>query len=173
MKDDDNEHPGALSFIRFYLGINDIGIGIKLQDVSKDKNFMSRYTTWLNDNEKELIDLINMNTLESNSDELDSECIKWIKSKEWYINNEKVEICLKLSNECLIKRQDDDTLKICQQLKPLLNTNKIKYSKEIEKNNIDIINAKIGLRCRKLVNTWFLSQEQDVNIQTVINNFFL
>ena len=44
----------VLSFMRVYLNIDDLGLGLKLNDVLSNENFMKEYNIWLEKNKEQL-----------------------------------------------------------------------------------------------------------------------
>ena len=168
IKDDDTNHPGALIFIRMYLGKEDLGIGVKISNILKNVDTMELYTKWLRDNEKQLIDLTNMQEIEFIPNQLDEDTNNWIKEKTWYINNDTIESCLDQSEKVLKDDGDNSQLDLYEQLIPLYNSNKDKYSNEIEEAKIDIKKLKENIKYRKITNKWLQNQTQTDKIQTII-----
>lgn len=169
MKDEDTHHPGALTFIRMYLGIDDLGLGVKPIDVLRNPFSMGKYTEWLNDNEKQLIDLVNMKEIEFTPNQLDDNTKNWIKDKTWYTNNDTVESCLNQSEKVSKDDGDKKQLDLYDQLMPLYNTDKSRFVKEIEDSKIDIEKLKENIKHRNKVNNWLKTQTQTDKIQTLIN----
>ena len=168
IKDDDTEHPGALIFMKMYLGIEDLGLGgVKIFEILKKVDYMERYTKWLKDNEKQLIDLINMKEVEFIPNQLDDNTKNWIKSKKWYTNNDTIKSCFEQS----LKAENDDKQKLdlYLELNPLYKLDRVKYSKEIYDTDEKIENIKDEMKNRNIVNKWFRSQTQTDKIQTLIN----
>lgn len=161
IKDNDNEHPHALSFIRFYLGVkDDLSIHIK-QSVP----FMENYIKWLKDNEQGLIDLVNLKELDYLTIELSEKDIKWVQSKQWYINNESVSTCYDESVKKLVKDNkindvNKQMLDLCKNISKYKEKT-IELKEEIRKHE------KFG-RIRKHVNDWLWIQDQSLSIQDII-----
>ena len=128
---------------------------------------MERYTKWLKDNEKQLIDLINMKEVEFIPNQLDDNTKNWIKSKKWYTNNDTIKSCFEQS----LKAENDDKQKLdlYLELNPLYKLDRVKYSKEIYDTDEKIENIKDEMKNRNIVNKWFRSQTQTDKIQTLIN----
>jgi len=169
IKDDETYHPGALIFMRMYLEIEDLGVGLKISKVLKDVHSMENYAKWLKDNEQKLIDLVNMKEIEFIPNQLDDNTKNWIKDKTWYKNNDTVESCLNLSEKVSKENGDNTQLDLYDQLMPLYNTDKSRFVKEIEDSKIDIEKLKENIKNRNKVNNWLKSQTQTDKIQTLIN----
>jgi len=168
MKDNETEHPGALTFMRIYLGIDDLGIGLKISDVLKNVNSMEKYAKWLKDNNKKLIDLTNMQEIELIPNQLDDNTKNWIKSKKWYTYNDTIESCLNQSLKFEKDNTDHQQIDLYDDLMLLYNTNKNKYSDAIEEAKKDIELLKENIKYRNIVNKWLQNQIQTAKIQTII-----
>jgi len=170
IKDDDTTHPGALIFIRMYLGKEDLGIGVKISDMLKNVGNMERYTKWLKDNENKLIDLTNMKEVELTSEQfqIDDDTKKWITQKTWYINNDDVKTCLIQSTKMLNDGNDKSQLDLYNELMPLYNSDKERFHKEIEDSKKKIKEIKDSIKYRKITNKWLQNQTQTDKIQTII-----
>lgn len=166
MKDNGNKHPGALTFIRLYLGIEEIGLNIKSKDILKNVGFMTKYVKWLKDNEQELINLTNMQEIEIILDELDNDVIGWIKSRGWYIDNLTIEKCFNSSMS--VVNNYEEQLNMSNDLLSLYNEDKIHYADKIQITIKEIELLENKIKYRKIANQWLKTQTQTENIQTLI-----
>lgn len=163
---DEVRYPNALTFVRLYLGITDLGLGTTPKDFLKNIPFMEKYMLWLRDNEQALIDLVNLKEMDYLSIDLDEKDIKWIKSKDWYEKNLTVTECHSNSEKKL--RKNIETININNKILKLCTEGGSKYRDKATEAKDEIEKLKKFNRTRKHINDWLLTQNQSLCIQDLI-----
>lgn len=156
----------ALTFMRLYLGHDDLGLNVKPIQVLGNVDFMKGYVEWLERNEKSLLDMVNMKDVEDTSDLLSEKEVKWVKKRKWFIENWEISKCLRTSSQTDL---DNEQISINERLLVLYNTNKEKYKDKIDESKSDILKIKAGMKMRARINRWLESQDPKAKIQEVLN----
>lgn len=174
-----HRHKGRyLHFVRLYLGIvakEDTGNQFEpcLSDYLRDPKIMKDYSEWLTRNEKELKVMLSLDEIypEENITLSDGD-ISWIKSKDWYKNDEKVSVCLDSSNKVLNDEDFDKSVSLNKQLIDLYRQSEVhepgKYLDSIAKSEAEIEGITKGKVIRKRINKWLASQDQKKKIKGII-----
>lgn len=162
---------GNLLFVRIYLGVIPFEAEGLLQPGLlhwlRDKDAMSKYTKWLEDNSDSLQEMLELDNYYEDKNEtlqlLERE-INTLKGKRWYKENLLISECLKDSSTNGVS-SDEELVSINKKLIQLYKEDLNKYSKELEEsqNEIDTITNE-----RKRINIWLRNQNQDVRIQSII-----
>lgn len=79
-----------LAFIRMYLGIDDLGLGVKLIDVLSNLDFMKKYSNWLDKNIIELEKLKNLKEIEEKYEVLTGDVLDYFLEFEYVKDNKSV-----------------------------------------------------------------------------------
>lgn len=178
--DDGGRYKGKyLTFVRLYLGCLDDepeeGLDKKdikrfinptAMDLLRDSDTMKLYSEWLERNEAELEEMINLDDFyKSPKVEFTEDEISWIKSKDWYKENKTIAQCFKELESR--KEKDLEIISINKQLIGLYNKSG-GYKSELEKAVDDISNTENDILKRKKVHNWFDSLDKETKIQEVI-----
>jgi hypothetical protein len=163
----------SLTFIRMYLGIDDLGLGMKPIDALKNVDLMKGYSKWLEQNGKGLIALVNLkDAKEENPKEIvfSKEELDWIETRGWYQKNDKVSEALKASLEKENSKDDEKEFQIHQELLSLYTSDdsyRKKYAKDIVVSEKFIADYPKLKKMRSKLNRWLESQPQTKKIQDV------
>ena len=136
-----------LTFIRVYLGIDDLGLGVKLIDILSNLDFMKKYVDWLDKNILELEKLKNLEEVEEKYEVLTGDILEYFLELKCVKDNKTIENVKSFLSERL-----DLTTKmigIHEQIinlsknsnKHLTNLNKSKNEKEECENEIKLIKS--------------------------------
>jgi hypothetical protein len=168
-KDKEN---AALTFVRMYLGIEDLGLGQKPKDILSHVELMERYVEWLKVNEKELIKMVNLKNVAEEFEDITTmtfskEEIDWVKSRRWFKENEKIAQCLKLSLEHIQENNDDEIISLNKRLLKLYESDSEKYKEKIIEAKKEISDIPKLQRLRLKLNKWLEGQVQNKKIQDI------
>ena len=165
----DEKFTNALSYIRLYLGADDLGLGVKPITAMRSPEYMKQYAEWLETNEQGLEDLRNLEevVLDPSNLKFSEEETEWICGREWYKNNSTVEKSLKDSIDAF--GNYDELQEINGKLLRLYGSIP-KYAEQAEKTKRNIELDKKHKAYRRRFNEWLATQEQTVQIQSVFPN---
>ena len=90
-----------LTFLRTYLGIDDLGLGFKLKDVLSNLDMMKNYVSFLEKNETELVKLKNLKEVEEKYEVLTDEILEYFLDLRCVKDNETVSDVKKSINKRL------------------------------------------------------------------------
>lgn len=143
----ENEPHRVLTFVRMYLGADDLGLGVQIKDLITDVEFITDYAQWLNKNFKALQKMQELKPIilkEKDGHPFSSEDLKVLKKISFYKNNNNIKECLELIDKRIKDNQAVVTL--IEQLIPLYESNMTKYkemydkeSTSLKKCNVEII----------------------------------
>jgi hypothetical protein len=145
--EEENGNKHALSFMRYYLNIGDgteFNGKVKLSDVI-DYN-MAKYKSWLMNNLEGLEAIKRLTNVEL-EDSISVEVLEFIKSKEWYKNNETVEVSLSTNKEQLKNREE--RVRLTKELIRLMTDDK--YKEDVIKHKIELEEDKGDIKHRERV----------------------
>jgi len=151
-----------LHYVRLFLGQYEECNATK---VLQDPDSMRSYTKWLTRNKEQLDIMMNLSDVYVEKDPQWSEKeVEWIKSKDWYKENQTVTTCIKEMNEVL--GNEEKQVKILKELIELYK--QIDDNKKIEesKKELEDIVSDVALR-NKVIN--FLKNQKP---RTKINKIF-
>jgi hypothetical protein len=144
-----------------------------LSDYLQDSKIMQDYSMWLNRNEKELKVMLSLDEIyPEKTITLSDNDILWIKSKDWYKNNEKISVCLDSSNKVLNDEDYDKSVSLNKQLIDLYRQSEVhepgKYLDSIAKSEAEIEYIGKQKTIRKRINKWLASQDQKKKIKGIV-----
>lgn len=131
----DGESMRALTFVRMYLGIDDLGVGAKISDFLTNIEFMSDYVNWLKKNSKELVKIKELKPIllkEENSHPFSSEELAAIKRHSFYKDNKNVKDVFETIDEAI--KLNAEAISITSELLHLYKQKTEKYKKEYERD---------------------------------------
>jgi len=176
-----SRHKGRyLQFVRLYLGAldklpkegrneNHKWLHPSMVDCLQSAETMEEYSKWLTRNEKALEEMVNLDDFyKAAKIEFSEEELTWIKSREWYDKNKTISQCIKDSNNRMSNAIE--RISINKQLIELYKDPSVssKYSSDLEKSLSEIKKDEKEITTRKKLQSWFESQDKNVNIQEVI-----
>jgi len=154
-----------ITFVRMFLGINDLGLGIELKDVLCNKEFVKDYSDWLAKNIKQLskIKTLDYIMLEPGSNSFTKEEVDYIRSRGWYGKNLTADACLVESHSAL-----DNEVNIRRISKELVELYKLdtKYASKLKEQIEYLAEAERNIAFRNKLHV-FLSGKKEP-IQTII-----
>lgn len=162
----DDPDKRALSFVRMFLGLTEeIFLNLPYTDFIQNPVFMSSYSEWLIKNKEQLDIMLNLDEEYKGEDILfNEEEIEYIKSREWYTNNETITKCLELS-----KGTVSDFNKKIEVTKELISLYKRSggYETEILAAIDDNDKSEKGIKLRKRLHNYLETFEKNKLIQEV------
>ena len=174
-----DKHKGRyLTYVRLYLGClpeeseSEKGSTARIiaptaSDLLESVDYMKVYVEWLERNEKELIILKELdNIYMPKVIKLTKKEITFIKSKDWYKDNETLKVCIKQSNEQL--EISNKIIANTEKILDLMSSDKTQYAKEIKKYEKDIKNENNEIIFRKKIEKFFNSYKSKDKIQTIL-----
>jgi len=172
---DYNRHKGRyLHFVRLYLGLvtleNKGLLEPGLLTYLQNPEVMKDYSEWLTRNNKALKEMLALDDFYQEKDiVLTPDEIAWVKGRGWYEKNLTIAKCLKQSIEYISNGSDEEMISINKRLIELYKQSTPgKYDKELKEAQEEIEKADIHMSYRKRVNTWLQSQDEKLNIKSLI-----
>jgi len=159
---EEDEDPGALSYIRYYLGHNDMGLNVTRSQVEGSSDFMTGYRNWLQKHKEELRNSFDRKNVEVSDMTLNEEEINFLKSKSWYTENKTIGDCISRNREG--ESTDRELIGLYNRL---ISLEKIS-SKDSKKNEDELEKVEKNLRIRDKINYFLSSHDEMSNIQDVI-----
>lgn len=169
-----NRHKGRyLHFVRLYLGlvkkVSESNFEPSLIDYLQNSELMKDYTEWLNRNQVALKEMLSLDDFyQEESIVLTDAETNWVKSRGWYKKDKLVSDCLKLSTD----NDDTEMLSLNRKLIDLYKqsekSNPGKYTDKLKESEEEIKRIQLESDYRRRVNSWLSTQDQSINIKSVI-----